>query len=145
MPAAPSVRLNRAGKPCPEPPFGYRSAIGQLNYLAATTRPKIAFAVHQCARFCGDPKEVHYKAVKRIARYLHSTKDKGLVLCPSDVNLHCYADADFAGNYVKENGDDPASVKSRSGFIILYGGCPIAWQSKLQTEVYQPPKVNTFC
>ena len=51
------------------------------------------------------------------------------------MNLHCYADADFAGNYVKEHGNDPASVKSRSGFVILYAGCPIAWQSKLQTEV----------
>ena len=35
----------------------------------------------------------------------------------------------------KEHGDDPAGVKSRSGFVILYAGCPIAWQSKLQTEV----------
>ena len=71
---------------------------------------------------------MHYKAIKRIARYLYSTKDKGLVLRPSDVNLHCYADADFAGNYVKENGNDPASDKSRSGFA--YAGCPIAWQNK---------------
>ncbi len=50
--------------------FHYRSVIGQLNYLAATTRPDIAFAVHQCARFCNDPKEPHVKAVKRIVRYL---------------------------------------------------------------------------
>ena len=135
VPAAPSVRLNKSGKPCDHPPFNYRSAIGQLNYLAATTRPEIAFAVHQCARFCSDPKEVHYKAIKRIGRYLHSTQDKGLILRPSDTNLHCYADADFAGNYAKEDSSDPGSVKSRSGFVVLYAGCPIAWQSKLQTEV----------
>ena len=135
VPAAPSVRLNPQGKHCDKPPFNYRSAIGQLNYLAATTRPELAFAVHQCARFCADPKEVHYKAVKKIARYLYGTKDKGLVLRPKDVDLHCYADADFAGNYVKGEGDEPSSVKSRSGFIVLYAGCPIAWQSKLQTEV----------
>ena len=135
VPAAPSVRLNAEGKHCEEPPFKYRSAIGQLNYLAATTRPEIAFAVHQCARFCGDPREVHYKAIKRIARYLHGTKDKGLSLRPSDLNLHCYADADFAGNYVKDQGNDPNSVKSRSGFVIMYAGCPISWQSKLQTEI----------
>ena len=135
VPAAPSLRLNKSGKECTSPPFNYRSAIGQLNYLAATTRPELAFAVHQCARFCADPKEVHYKAVKRIARYLSGTKDKGLTLRPSDVHLHCYADADFAGNYTPEDSNDPNSVKSRSGFVIMYAGCPIAWQSKLQTEI----------
>ena len=29
----------------------YRSLIGMLNYLAASTRPDILFAVHECARF----------------------------------------------------------------------------------------------
>ena len=28
--------------------WNYRSLIGMLNYLAATTRPDILFAVHQC-------------------------------------------------------------------------------------------------
>ena len=135
VPAAPSVCLNKSGKDCEELPFSYRSAIGQLNYLAATTCPEISFAVHQCARFCAEPKELHYKAVKRIARYLVGTQDKGLTLQPSDVNLHCYADADFAGNYTPQDSSDPNSVKSRSGFVITYANCPIAWQSKLQTEI----------
>ena len=55
--------------------FHYRSIIGQLNYLAATTRPDIQFAVHQCARFCESPKMSHEKAVKRIVRYLKRTSD----------------------------------------------------------------------
>ena len=135
VPAAPSVRLNKEGNPAQDPPFNYRSALGQLNYLAATSRPEIAFAVHQCARFCGDPREVHYKAVKRIAHYLHATKSKGITLRPHGTDIHCYADADFAGNYTSDASDDPGSVKSRSGFVILYAGCPIAWQSKLQTEI----------
>ena len=45
--------------------FHYRSIIRQLNYLAATTRPEIQFAVLQCTRFCDDPKMSHEKAVKR--------------------------------------------------------------------------------
>jgi hypothetical protein len=28
--------------------------------------------------------------------------------------------------------DDPSTAKSRSGYVILYAGCPIAWTSKLQ-------------
>ena len=135
VPAAPSVRLNKLGNEVKDPPFNYRSVVGQLNYLAATTRPELAFAVHQCARFCADPREVHYKAIKRIARYLCATKSKGMILRPSGTDIQCYADADFAGNYSSEISSDPSSAKSRSGFIILYAGCPIAWQSKLQTEI----------
>jgi hypothetical protein len=56
--------------------FHYRWIIGQLNYLAATTRPEIFFAVHQSARFCDNPKMSHEKAVKRIIRYLKRTKDQ---------------------------------------------------------------------
>jgi hypothetical protein len=30
---------------------------------------------------------------------------------------------------------DPSTAKSRTGYIISYGGCPVIWASKLQTEV----------
>ena len=30
---------------------------------------------------------------------------------------------------------DPASVKSRTGFTLTLFGCPIIWQSKLQTDI----------
>ena len=30
---------------------------------------------------------------------------------------------------------DPSTAKSRTGFVITYGACPIVWASKLQTEV----------
>ena len=35
----------------------YRSVIGMLNFLAGSTRPDVAFAVHQCARFSAEPKK----------------------------------------------------------------------------------------
>ena len=36
-------------------PFNYQSLIGQLNYLAATTRPDITFVTHPCTKFCNVP------------------------------------------------------------------------------------------
>jgi hypothetical protein len=56
----------------------YRSIIGKLNYLEKSTRPDIAYAVHQCARFSSDPKYEHGKAVKPIGRYRLETKTKGI-------------------------------------------------------------------
>ena len=36
----------------------YRRIIGQLNFLEKSTRPDIAYAVHQCARFSSNPKSI---------------------------------------------------------------------------------------
>ena len=114
----------------------YRSVIGMLNYLEKTTRPEIAFAVHQCARFCESPKLSHERAVHRIVRYLVGTKDKGLFFKPNlKVGIECYVDADFSGNWSKEDSEDPSGVLSRTGFVITYGRCPLIWMSKLQTEI----------
>ena len=43
--------------------WNYRAAVGMLNYLQASTRPDIAMAVHQCARFSQDPKITHERAI----------------------------------------------------------------------------------
>ena len=115
----------------------YRSIIGKLNYLEKCTRPDIAYAVHQCARFCEDPKEEHAKAVEYLVKYLAGTKDKGIFLHPKDAPIiDVYADADFAGNWNKMTAEwDPSTAKSRTGYLINFAGCPIHWASKLQTQI----------
>ena len=113
----------------------YRSVIGMLNYLEKTSRPEKAFAVHQCARFCNEPRLSHEKAVHRIVRYLIDTKKYGLVFKPDkNVGIQCWVDADFSGNWNKIESENPVNVLSRTGFVITYGRCPLVWSSKLQTE-----------
>ena len=48
--------------------WNYRAAVGMLNYLQASTRPDIAMAVHQCARFSQDPRITHERAIMRIGK-----------------------------------------------------------------------------
>ena len=73
--------------------------------------------------------------MKRIVRYLKGTRDRGLILKPSeDFKVDCYVDADFCGLWGSESPDDPVSARSRTGYIILVAGCPILWTSKLQSE-----------
>ncbi len=116
--------------------FNFRSVIGKLNYLEKSTRPDIAYAVHQCARFAANPKKEHGEAVKRIGRYLRGNRDKGIVLKLSDDSFEVWANADFSGNWLKEEAmDDSATARSRSGYYITYLGCPILWKSQLQTEI----------
>ena len=107
-----------------------------IMYLASNSRPEIQFAVHQCARFTHNPKQSHSNAVKRIVRYLIATKNDGLVFNRSkELKLDCYAGADFAGLWSHESDQDPVCVKSRTGYVMTLGGCPLVWASKLQTEI----------
>ena len=53
----------------------------------------------------------------------------------NDKGLECFVDADFAGGWSTNESDDPASVYSRTGYIIKYRNCPILWASKLQSEI----------
>ena len=116
--------------------WNYRTIVGMLMFLSANTRPDIAFAVHQVARFSHAPRNSHAVAIKRILRYLQGTRDKGLILNPtSDQRVDCYVDSDFAGLFGAEHPQDPVSVKSRTGYVILYRNTPILWVSKLQTQI----------
>jgi len=75
----------------------YRGLIGSLLYLT-TSRPDIMFAVCLCARYQAYPKESHFKAAKRILKYLKGTSSVGLWY-PSHSPIHLigYSDFDFAG------------------------------------------------
>ena len=83
-----------------------------LNYLQGSTRPDISMAVHQCARFCNDPRLAHERAVMKIGKYLLATKDRGIKFTPdSSKGIECYADADFAGAWDKADANNPENPK----------------------------------
>ena len=82
-----------------DPLYNYASIVGMLLYLSGHSRPDIAFAVHQCARYTFKPTSRHFAALKRIGRYLKGTVFKGLILRPSKyLHVDCFPDADFAGH-----------------------------------------------
>jgi hypothetical protein len=113
------------GEPMEED-WSYRSIIGMLLYLSTNTRPDIAYTVSQVARFSANPKQIHARAVKQILRYLKGTINQGTLFKPSSLlKLHCYGDADFAGLHGFEHQDDPISVRSCTGYVIFFGGCPL--------------------
>jgi hypothetical protein len=112
------------------------SVIGMLMCLSSNAHPEIQFAVHQCARFTHCPRASHEEAVKHVCRHLQGAKGRGLTFQPSSrLDLDLHVDADFAGLWSHEDDQDPVCVKSRTGYVITLGGCPISWSSKLQTEI----------
>lgn len=116
--------------------WNYRQAIGMANYLQMITRPELSMAVHQAARYCIDPKLMHERSIYRLGKYLQGTKDKGIIFKPDPSRgLECYVDADFAGGWNKADANNAEAVMSRTGYVLMYAGCPLTWCSKLQTEV----------
>ena len=92
--------------------------------------------VHQCACFSNQPMLSHERAIKRIAKYLKGTSDRGIVYHPDKTKgIECYVDSDFAGGWSQADADNTENVMSRTGYAIYYVECPVLWSSKLQTEI----------
>lgn len=102
----------------------YRELIGALIYLSMATRPDITNAVAKLAQFCDFPGEVHWRAAKRILRYLKGTVDLGLVYHKTDLRIVGYSDAEWGGCEVDR--------RSFSGYNFTLGGAAISWKSQKQ-------------
>ena len=109
----------------------YQAVVGCLNYLQAMTRPDLTNSIHQCMRFCNNPKLLHEQGLKCICRYLYCTQNQGLVFQPKLTDgFKCYVDADWARNWLKTRPNDKTGALSRTGYLITYANCPIVWGSK---------------
>ena len=94
----------------------YQQLVRALLYLAAWTRPEIAFVVNQCAKFMSNPGHTHLIAAKRILRYLKGSANLGITYTRSPPGnkgntLWAYADADHAG--------DPDTRRSVTGYVVM--------------------------
>ncbi|XP_066380791.1 secreted RxLR effector protein 161-like [Miscanthus floridulus] len=105
----------------------FRSIVGALQYLTLT-RPDIAFAVNKVCQFLHKPTTIHWKAVKRILRYIRFTVELGLRIIRSSSSLVSgFSDADWAGCV-----DDR---RSTGGFAIFLGGNLVSWSARKQATV----------
>jgi hypothetical protein len=130
----PLGKEEKGAKACEK--WSYASVVGMMMYLSSNSRPDIAFAVHQAARFTHNPRHSHEQALKRVARYLKGTRTRGMIIRPSrNLRLDLYADADFAGLWNAEDPHDPHCVRSRTGYVLTLGDVPVLWGSKLQSEI----------
>ncbi|CAJ2642451.1 unnamed protein product [Trifolium pratense] len=129
-PMVSSYKLSKFGTDVMTNPTLYRSTVGTLQY-ATLTRPDISYSVNKVCQFMAHPLESHWKAVKRILRYLKGTLNYGLLLQPSPssppFSLRAYSDADWA--------TDQDDRRSTSGSCIYFGSNLVSWGSKKQQLV----------
>ena len=104
----------------------FLKSVGSFMYAQVCTRPDIAFAVNALGGYLSNPGLNHWKAVKKVMRYLKDTKDYILTYKRSDqLEVTGYSDSDFAGC--------PDDRKSTSGFIFMMAGGAVSWKSVKQT------------
>ncbi|GAU19342.1 hypothetical protein TSUD_336290 [Trifolium subterraneum] len=129
-PMVSTCRLSKIGTDVFSDATLYRSVVGALQYVTLT-RPDIAFSVNKACQFMARPLDSHWKAVKRILRYLKGTLHYGLCISPSltgpPFSLRAYSDADWA--------TDQDDRRSTSGSCIYFGPNLVSWSSKKQQLV----------
>ena len=104
----------------------YTSAVGSLMYAQVCTIPDIAFTVGVLGRYQSNPGIDHWRAAKKVMRYLQGTKDYMLMYRRTySLEVIGYSDADFAGCV--------DSRKSTSGYIFKLDDGAVSWRSAKQT------------
>ena len=104
----------------------YASTVGSIMYAQICTRPDIAFAVGVLGRYQNDPSLNHWRATKKVMKYLQGTKGYMLMYRRTySLEVIGYSDSDFVGcvNY----------CKSTSGYIFKLADGVIPWRSAKQT------------
>ena len=106
----------------------YRTIIGSVLFAAIGTRPDISTAVSILSRSVQAPTKAHVAAARNIVGYLAATSTLGVSYpAEEELRLEVYCDASFAG--------DESGRKSRTGWVILINGAPVAWKSALQPVI----------
>jgi hypothetical protein len=109
----------------------YQAAVGAITYAMIATRPDIAYAVTALSQFNSNPGPAHWKALKRLGRYLRGTINYSItyraVPGKSLPSVLGYCDSDWGADV-----DDRRSI---SGWAFLLCGAAISWQAKKQPTV----------
>lgn len=102
------------------------SAVGSLMYAQVCTRADLAFVTGMLGRYQSNPGLDHWKAVKKVLRYLQGTQHYMLTYKKLDnLEVTGYSDSDFGGCIDIK--------KSTSGYVFTLAGGAISWKSSKQT------------
>ena len=107
----------------------YSEVIGSLIYLMTCSRPDISYSVGILSRYMQKPRELHWRYLKRLLRYIKTTIDFTLNYTKSEAEakLQGFTDSDYVGSIEDR--------KSTSGYVFKYGNCTISWNSSKQKTV----------
>ncbi|GKD37547.1 ribonuclease H-like domain-containing protein [Tanacetum coccineum] len=109
-------KLDSDGDPISDPTL-YRRLAGALQYLTFT-RLDISYTVQQICLYMHDPRDPHFKALKRILRYVRGTLDHGLQLHVSSASqLTAFTDVTLSRSSAEAEYHGVANVVAETTWI----------------------------
>ena len=109
----------------------YQQILGEVRYIADSTRPDIYYAAKRLASAAKEPTQRHWMGLKSLLRYLKATKNHG-ILYPTREATKAHSD-DFLTTFSdSDHGGDTTDRKSITGVLQLYNTAPICWTSSKQ-------------
>jgi transposase InsO family protein len=105
----------------------YRSLVGCIMYIAVCSRPDIAHAASLLSQFNNCHSDTHWKAAKRLLRYLKGTIDYCIVYEKTTLSVTGYVDADWASNQIDR--------RSYTGYVFKIGNAAVSWESRKQRTI----------
>lgn len=107
-----------------------------MRYLT-TIRPDIAFVVCKLTQLKEKPREIHWKTVRKVLRYLVRTQELGIVLKKTKkIEISAFGDADWAADIIHR--------RSHPGYLIYVGDSLVVWRSKKQLTIARPNTESEF-
>ena len=102
----------------------YRQLVGSLLYLNRSLLD-LSFAIACVASYMQTPHESHWKAAKRILRYIRGKIQFGIHYSTRGTPLLVgFTDSDWA--------DNPDDRNSTAGYVFILGSGPVTWDCKKQ-------------
>ncbi|OLP97425.1 Retrovirus-related Pol polyprotein from transposon TNT 1-94 [Symbiodinium microadriaticum] len=114
--------------PCDEGPETIRAAqqlTGEVLWVSQRTRPDLSYTTCVMASLCTRRPSQTIKIGLKTLGYLQRTINHKLVISWKSQGLMMFSDASFA----------PQGDRSHSGWLITYGGVPLAWRSSRQNMI----------
>ena len=107
----------------PELVSALQSRVGCLMYAATSTRPDIAYPVHQLCKCLHKPTPALLRETDHLLSYLARTADLGLTYTREHARLAGFSDASWE------------TASSTSGWVVLWQSAALSWGSRKQKSI----------
>ena len=105
-------------------------------FITNCTRPDLACTVNKLSRFTSNPSKEHWKALRRVLRYMKYTLNFELQYTRYPQVLEGYCDA----NWISDSKDS----FSTSGYVFTMGDGTVSWKSAKQTCIARSTMESEF-
>ena len=119
----------------------YRTVVGKALFVSGATRPDIAAVVSMFASHSANPTWAQFQALHDLARYLKGTRTWSLVVGGKKMHELLNCDGEKRTMPLKVSTDaswfsnNTDGGRSRTGYVVGFGGSPLAWSSKMQKTI----------